>query len=197
MTESHAVLFEALRKNSVFTNRELERIAEVCEKRHYRKGQLLVAAGSILQKTHFVCSGLVIAYFIDRDGNEHLMQFATEGWWISDMASFVNGTPAILYVEAREDAEIFEFSQSTLYSLFEEIPKLESYFHRITQRAYLSFQERTLQTLSLPATERYLSFCRKYPGLQNRLPQKLIASYIGVTPEFLSRTRARLRREGK
>lgn len=189
MEKEHQLLFDALISNVSFSPDELSAIVGQATRRIFKKGQLLIAPGNTNRKTHFVRKGLLTAYFIDPKGQEHLIQFATEGWWISDLKSFVSGQPAIFYVEALEDSEIYEFQYDQLEQLFEKIPALETYFLKITQRAFLAFQERTVQALSLPAIERYMEFIRKYPTAESRLPQKLIASYIGVTPEFLSRAK--------
>lgn len=192
MPEEHHLLFETLLKNVSFTREELTTIADSATIRKYKKGQLLMAPGNVLRKTHFVRKGLVIAYYIDHRGQEHLIQFATEGWWISDLKSFVSGEPAAFFVEAQEDCEVYEFGYEQLEITFDKIHAFEKYFLRIIQRAFLTFQERTLQTISLPAIDRYKEFHRKYPLAESRLPQKLIASYIGVTPEFLSRAKKEL-----
>lgn len=189
MEDEHQLLVETLRKNGSFTPEELTIIVTSASVRVFKKRQLLIAPGNINRKTHFVRKGLITAYYIDPKGQEHLIQFATEGWWISDLKSFVTGEPAVFYVEAQEDSEVYEFNYDLLETLFGQIPALEKYFLKITQRAFLAFQERTLQSLSLPAIERYREFNLKYPHADARLPQKLIASYIGVTPEFLSRAK--------
>lgn len=192
MFESHDLLKESIRRHVAFGEKEFELLLGKTTQRKYRKGQFLLSAGSVLRKTHFVRRGLVIAYFVDNDGNEHLIQFAMEGWWISDIHSFIEGSPSLLYVQALENSEVYEIAYDDLQQLFALTPALESYFYILTQRAFASFQVRTLSTLSHTAAERYRTFLEKYPQLENRLPQKLIASYIGVTPAFLSRMKREL-----
>lgn len=158
----------------------------------YKKGQLLVAEGSIYRKTHFIRQGVVIAYYVDLNGVEHVVQIGIEGWWISDIQSYIAGGPARLNVEAMEDCEVYEFSVDQMEQLYQEVPAMTTYFLRITQNAFASFQNRVLANLSASAEDRYKAFIQKYPKLEQRLPQKIIASYIGVTPESLSRLKKKL-----
>ncbi len=160
--------------------------------RKVRKKQFLVHAGSVDRSTYFVNQGSVRAYYVDLNGHEHTIQLAIEGWWISDLQSFILQQPALLNVEAIEDSQILEIPHEKLQSLYQKVPKFERYFRIITQRAFASFQQRMLQNLSMSAEERYLAFQAQYPKLELRLPQKLIASYLGVSPEFLSKIKKRI-----
>jgi CRP-like cAMP-binding protein len=160
--------------------------------RKVRKKQFLLHAGSMHRSTYFVQQGSVRAYFIDLNGHEHTIQLAVEGWWISDLQSFVLQQPALLNVEAIEDSVILEIPAEKMELLYEKVPRAERYFRIIFQRAFASFQQRMLQNLSMSAEERYLAFQAQYPRLDLRLPQKLIASYLGVSPEFLSKLKKRV-----
>jgi CRP-like cAMP-binding protein len=160
--------------------------------RKVRKGQFLVHAGSLDRSTYFVNQGSLRAYYIDLNGHEHTIQLAIEGWWISDLQSFILQQPALLNVEAIENSLILEIPHEKLQVLYEKVPKFERFFRIITQRAFAAFQRRMLQNLSMSAEERYLAFQAQYPKLELRLPQKLIASYLGVSPEFLSKLKKRI-----
>jgi CRP-like cAMP-binding protein len=160
----------------------------------FKKGQLLLAPGSILRRTYYVLEGASIAFALDQQGNEHIIQFAIEDWWISDLGSFLTGRPALLQVEAIEDCVVLCFQQEELEKQFKLHPELQTYYLKLTQRAFLSFQERTLDNLSLDAETRYQKFAAKYPGLELRLAQKYVASYLGMSAEFLSKIKKRLRR---
>lgn len=191
-TTSHQLLFDSIRKHVLFTEDDLQTMVESAKIKQYKKGQFMIHEGAAVRKTHFIRKGAAIAYFIDSLGDEHLIQFATEGWWISDIQSFSNGTPALLNVQALEDTELYEFMYDDLVRLYKEIPAVESYFLIITRNAFASFQERVLHNLSLSAEDRYKNFVVKYPKLELRFQQKWIASYLGMSAEFLSKIKKRL-----
>ena len=120
------------------------------------------------------------------------MQFACEGWWIGDMYSLITQKPGNLYVEVNEDAEVVLLSKENQEKLFQEIPKLERFFRILTENSLVANQERLMDNLSLSAEERFEKFCSKYPTLIQKVPQKQVASYIGVTPEFFSKMKAKM-----
>ncbi len=159
----------------------------------FKKGQLLLAQGSVYRRTYYVLQGAVVAFATDQSGSEQLLQFAVEGWWISDLGTFLSGRPAQLQLEAIEDCTVLCFQYADLENLFTVYPDLQSYYLKLTQRAFLSFQDRILENLALDAETRYLKFVERYPGLELRLTQKRIASYLGMSPEFLSKIKKRLR----
>jgi CRP-like cAMP-binding protein len=123
---------------------------------------------------------------------EHILSFACEGWWIGDMYSLISQKPGNLFIEVLEDAEVVLLTRQTQNELFNEIPKLERFFRILTENSLVAHQERLMDNLSLPAEERFDKFCKRYPTIIQRVPQKQIASYIGVTPEFFSKMKSRL-----
>ena len=123
---------------------------------------------------------------------EHVLSFACEGWWISDMYSLISQKPGNLFIEVLEDAEVVSLSKENQEQLYLEIPKLERFFRILTENSLVANQERLMNNLRLSAEERFDKFCKKYPTLIQKVPQKQIASYIGVTPEFFSKMKARL-----
>jgi CRP-like cAMP-binding protein len=129
------------------------------------------------------------------NGQEHIVQFAIEGWWISDLQSFILQAPATFNVQAIEDSELLEIPFEHLEMVYEKVPKMERYFRVITQRAFVAFQQRIVQNNSMSAEERYLAFQQKYPKIELRIPQKLVASYLGISAEFLSKIKKRLLEE--
>ncbi len=191
MNPEHQLLFDSIAKNVPLSQAEFDQLTAIARFRIYKKGQFLIHEGGVLRKTHFIQKGSVIAYFIAPNGAEHLIQFAVEGWWISDIQSFNSGKPALLNVQAMEDVELYEFSYDDLMDLQIKVHNIESYFLVITRNAFASFQERVLTNLCLNAEERYLDFVKKYPKLELRFPQKWIASYLGISAEFLSKIKAR------
>ena len=143
------------------------------------------------QYFYFVNRGALRAYFLNKEGKESTIMFALKDWWVTDMHAFVKGQPAMLNVVALEQSEILRISKTNFDLLLKELPKFEQFFRVIFQNAYIREQLRTIQNLSLTAAERYENFILKYPAVIQQVPQKQIASYLGITPEFLSLIRRR------
>lgn len=189
----HIDLFKnSLATHISLTDEDVNGILECANIKTYKKGQFLVYNGSTIRKTHFIESGTVIAYFIDNKGEQHLIQFAFEGWWISDIYSYLNGKEALLNVQAIEESVVYEFSYDAIQNLYQKYPSLQYYFLILIQNAFANFQHRTLSNLSMTGEERYITFIEKYPDIHLRLSQKWISSYLGFSPEFLSRLKNKL-----
>lgn len=187
-----ALLIESLEKHIQLSDSDKKLIISCVRERKVKKGQFLVHEGAVSRCTNFVNEGSVRTYFIDMNGQEHIVQFAIEGWWISDLNSFIMQVPATFNVQAIEDCVILELPFESLEMLYEKVPKMERYFRVITQRAFVSFQQRIVQNISMTAEDRYLAFQKKYPKIELRIPQKLVASYLGISAEFLSKIKKRL-----
>lgn len=153
---------------------------------------LLLQAGEISKYTYFVNSGILRSFNINDHIIEHVLHFACKGWWIGDMYSYITEKPGNLFIEVVEDAELIRISKENHQILYQEIPKLERFFRILVENSLVAHQERLMDNLSLTAEERFEKFCSKYPSLIQRVPQKQIASYIGVTPEFFSKMKAKL-----
>ncbi|MBX2968464.1 MAG: Crp/Fnr family transcriptional regulator [Cyclobacteriaceae bacterium] len=190
-----ALLIESLEKHIPLSESDKKLILSCLRERKVKKGQFLVHEGAVSRCTNFVNEGSVRTYFIDMNGQEHIVQFAIEGWWISDLNSFIMQTPATFNVQAIEDCVILELPFESLEMLYERVPKMERYFRVITQRAFVAFQQRIVQNISMTAEDRYLAFQQKYPRIELRIPQKLVASYLGISAEFLSKIKKRLKEE--
>jgi CRP-like cAMP-binding protein len=160
--------------------------------RKFLKGQFVVQNGDICRHESFVLSGCLKTFYIDNDGHEHVVMFAIEDWWTADLGSFITQTPADLNVQCLEDSELVQIAYSDLQQLYVEIPKLERFFRIIIQNAFVASQKRIVNNLSLPAMERYIRFRDQYPKIEQRVPQYMIASYLGITKEFLSKIRTQL-----
>lgn len=141
----------------------------------------------------FIIEGCFRMYSIDQKGTEHNLQFAAENEWIVDIGSFYAEKPSKLFIEALETSSIFQIEQKDLYFLFLNITKLNRIFKVIIENKFVELQNRVLQNISSTAQERYLTFLEQYPQLANRLPNTQIASYLGITPEFLSKIRSELK----
>jgi CRP-like cAMP-binding protein len=190
------LLITSLQQYIPLSDRDQQLIIACLRERKVKKGQFLVHEGAVSRCTNFVNEGSVRTYFIDLNGQEHIVQFAIEGWWISDLNSFILQVPATFNVQAIEDSVILELPFESLELLYEQIPKLERYFRIVTQRAFVAFQQRIVQNISMTAEDRYLAFQQKYPKIELRIPQRLVASYLGISAEFLSKIKKRLK-EGK
>ena len=190
------LLISSLQQYIPLSDRDQQLIIACLRERKVKKGQFLVHEGAVSRCTNFVNEGSVRTYFIDLNGQEHIVQFAIEGWWISDLNSFILQVPATFNVQAIEDSVIVELPFESLEMLYEQIPKLERYFRIVTQRAFVAFQQRIVQNISMTAEDRYLAFQQKYPKIELRIPQRLVASYLGISAEFLSKIKKRLK-EGK
>ncbi|HAK80020.1 MAG TPA: cyclic nucleotide-binding protein [Runella sp.] len=157
--------------------------------RNVKRRQMILQEGLVCKHYSFVVAGCFRMYGMDDKGYEHNIQFAAEGDWISDIGSFHSQKPSKLFIEAIEPAEIIQIEPQDLYFLYNNIPKLNRIFKVIVENKFVELQNRVLQTFSSTAQERYLSFLEQYPHLSNRLPNTQIASYLGITPEFLSKIR--------
>ena len=178
------------------TDEEFNYFSSLAKFRKLRKKQYLVQAGDICRYESFVIKGCLRAYSVDDKGQEHVVQFAAEEWWIADMNSFLTETAAIYNVDALEDCELLQLDKPSLEKLYIHVPKFERFFRIKVQIAFTGLQQRITASMSETAEQRYLAFIRQYPHLEQRIPQRQIASYIGITPEFLSRLRKNFLKAG-
>ena len=179
-------------KHIALTAEEKKFFCSLLRVKKLRKRQYLLQAGDVSRFEQFVTKGCLRAYYADEQGHERIVQFALEGWWIGDMASFFSGEPATLTIEAMEDSELFQIDRNDFELLLEKIPKFERFFRILLSNAHIAHQRRVLSHLTGGAQERYLDLRTKYPSFEQRIPLRHIASYLGVTPEFLSRMRKQL-----
>jgi CRP-like cAMP-binding protein len=157
-----------------------------------RKGAYLAQAGEAMKYLAFVTSGCLRSYGIDKKGEEHIVQFAIEGWWITDMYSFLSGKPGEYFIDALEESDILVIDLATYENLCITVPKFERYFRILLQNNYVATYHRVLASISMSAEERYLEMVEKHPEIIQRVAQRHIASYLGITPEALSRIRRRI-----
>lgn len=157
-----------------------------------RKKQYILQEGDVCKYGAFVEKGALRSYTIDEKGQEHIVQFAIEGWWISDMYSFITGEPSVYNIDVLEDAELLLLSKPSEEELLEKVPKFERYQRLLVQGAYIALQRRLVLSLSQSAEEKYTKLTNTYPDIIQRVPQHMIASYLGITPETLSRIRRQI-----
>lgn len=160
----------------------------IIEKRVKRR-QFILQESDVCRHYNFVVSGLFKMYAVDKNGTEHNIQFASENEWITDIGSFHSDKPSHLYIEAIEPSVILQIEKKNLLFLYTHFPKFDRNFRVIIENKFIELENRVLQNISSTAEERYQTFLGQYPNLSNRLPNTQIASYLGITPEFLSKIR--------
>ena len=190
-----AQILTTISKIITLTPKEQAFFLSKTETKHFKSKTILLRSGEICKEGYFVNSGLLRSFNINDNIVEHVLSFACEDWWISDMYSLLSQKPGNLFIEVLEDSEVVVLSKENQDKLYLEIPKLERFFRILTENSLVANQERLMDNLSLTAEERFEKFCKKYPTLIQKVPQKQIASYIGVTPEFFSKMKSRLLRK--
>lgn len=181
------LLLENINKHISLSKEEEDYFISLLHYKKIRKKHFLLQEGEINQHITFVISGILRLYSIDKNGFEHILQFAPTGWWIGDMRSILTQKPASLNIDAIEDSDIIMLLKPDMDKLYSKVPKFERFFRILAENALATYQQRLIDNLSLSAAERFNNFCQLYPSLIQQLPQKYIAAYIGVTPEFFSK----------
>ena len=170
-------------------NEEKELVTQYFHPRLYRKRQFVLQEGNICTQLHFVVRGCLRMYKIDEQGATHILQFAAENYWINDIGSFYSGKPSELNIDALDDTMVLQINRNDLVSIYTQASKFDRIFRVLIENSFVNLQKRLLQNISSTAEERYQGFLDTYPHLVNRLSQTQIASFLGITPEFLSRLR--------
>jgi CRP-like cAMP-binding protein len=186
------VLFKAINEKVTLTHEEQETCKTFFTPKKLRKKQYFLQQEDVCKYTAFVEKGVLRSYTIDDKGYEHIVQFALEGWWISDMYSFLTGEPSTFTIDVLEDAELLLLTRTSNEELLQTVPKMERYFRILTQNALIAIQRRVVGALSQTAEEKYSQLVNTYPHIIQRVPQHMIASYLGITPETLSRIRKQI-----
>lgn len=182
-------LLDYFQKVIPLKSEEKQLVTELFKPRLYRKRQYVLQEDDICNQCNFIVRGCLRMYKVDTDGNTHIIQFASENWWIMDLGSFHGRTTSELNIDALEDTMVLQISYNDLLSLYTQAPKFNRIFRVLIENSFVSLQKRLLQNISSNAEEKYLSFLQTYSHLTNRLPQTQVASFLGMTPEFLSRLR--------
>lgn len=186
-------MFEQLVKNMhksiALSPEQLQDISQYFIPKKLRKKQYIQNAGDVSKYAVFVEKGLLRSFSVDEAGHEHVMQFATEGWWITDMASFLSGEDSLYNIEALEDSELLLLTKTSMDKLIHEVPIMERYFRLLMQENIIALQRRLRVVQTHSAEETYLKFMEARPDIITRAPQQYIALYLGITPETLSRIR--------
>tara|TARA_R110002012_G_scaffold49843_3_gene129039 strand:+ start:3278 stop:3856 length:579 start_codon:yes stop_codon:yes gene_type:complete len=172
---------------------DIEILKNYVTERHYLKNQYIIQQGDICKTESFIVSGCTKTFYVHENGQEHIIMFSVKDWWTADIGSFVSQTPADFNVQCLEDTTVIQFHYDTIDELFEKIPKLERFFRKIIERAFVASQKRLIRNLSLSAKERYTYFRNTYPDFEQRIPQYMIASYLGITKEFFSKMKNKIK----
>lgn len=185
-------LFKSIREKVALTPAEMELCKTFFIPKKLRKKQSLLQEGDVCIYNAFVEKGILRSFSIDEKGNEHIVQFAIEGWWITDLASFLTNSNSIYTIEALEDSELLLLTTEARDALMNQIPMFERYQRLLLQNAYIANQARINSALTETAEDKYLNLGKAYPGIVKRVPQHMLASYLGFTPETLSRVRKQI-----
>jgi CRP-like cAMP-binding protein len=186
------LILKNVEKHIVLNQRETDFFISILEPANLKKKDLFLKEGVVCKDSAFVIDGAMKSFTVDREGKEHILNFATAGWWISDLYSYFSQKPGILNIEAIADSEVLMLSWKNQRLLYTKVPKFERYFRILVENSLVANQQRLIDNLSSTAEDRYLHFIKKYPTIPSCVPQHNIASYLGITPEFLSKIRARL-----
>lgn len=185
-------LFKSIQEKVILTQEEMEFCKTFFIPKRLRKKQILLQEGDICLYNAFIEKGILRSFSIDEKGNEHIVQFAIEGWWITDLSSFLTNSSSIYTIEALEDSELLLLTTSAREALMDKVPMFERYQRLLLQNAYIANQARINSTLTETAEEKYTNLVIAYPGIVQRVPQHMIASYLGLKPETLSRVRKQI-----
>jgi CRP-like cAMP-binding protein len=175
-----------LSKHISLNRDEFDSFTSLLKSTSLKKGEFLIHAGDICKYESFVTRGCLKSYYEDENGFEHILDFCIEGWWADDLFSFFTQTPSQSSIKAIEHTDVLKINKQDLEDVYQKVPKFERFFRLLFQRAYIAQREQINLILSTPAQERYLLFLKKKPYAEKRFSQRDIASYLGITPQFLS-----------
>ncbi|MGD0037797.1 MAG: Crp/Fnr family transcriptional regulator [Bacteroidota bacterium] len=183
------VFHKHIEKRISLTEEEFNLCCQFFTSRKVRKNQFLLQQGEVCKHLAFVNDGCLREYSVDHKGEVHIIQFAISDWWIADLTSFLSGSPSTQYIDALQDSEVLLLEHKSREKVVESVPKMERFFRLLLESNYVATVKRINDSLSESAEERYLSFLQMYPSLVEQVPQHDIASYLGITPQSLSRIR--------
>ncbi|MBO0340342.1 Crp/Fnr family transcriptional regulator [Flagellimonas profundi] len=191
---SHQLIIDNVTRFIDLTELEKQKYISLLTEVKVKKKAFLMQAGEVTKYEYFITKGCLKVYTLDEEGSPHISMFAVEDYWTGDMASFMTKEPSHYFIKATEDSELLGISRANYELLFQEIPKFERFYRILYQKSLISYIRRSNQGISLTAEERYIEFKRKYPNIVNRITQKDLAAYIGITPEFMSKIISKVNR---
>jgi CRP/FNR family transcriptional regulator len=172
-----------------FNDIEIDELYSKLTLKTFQKKDYILREGEVCKNNYFIINGLVRSFYIDNKGNEKITQFALENWWVTNMESFISKTPSLSSIQALEKTQILLISKEKLETLYALIPKLERLFRIITENMLIAIQRRNDIYLQMKSKERYDNLIKHFPNFSQRVPQYMIASYLEITPEYLSELR--------
>jgi len=176
-------------KGISFSLEDLRTIGASLKKVELKKGEFLLRNGQTVLHTYYVHSGCLRSYFVDDSGKDHTLQFGIKDWWISDYTALFSAGKSMMNIECIQNATLYELARKDMEQLYLDIPAFETFFRKKLEKRMEAFHRRTLDNLALPAKERYVSFIKSYPNIEQQVKNYHIASYLGITTESLSRIR--------
>ena len=188
----YELFFQKFNEKAPLTPEEQEFIKQYLIPKKLRRKQYLLQEGDVCKSICVVEKGALKAYVLNEAGAEHITAFAFEGWTMGDLSSFIKEQPATLNIDALEDCELVLITKQAFDELLQKLPKFETYIRILMTDAYMALQKRTTNMISLPLEERYKALTEMYPTIVQRVPQHMIASHMGLSPETLSRVRSRI-----
>ena len=192
-------MFEKLRayceRQAHFTEEEYALMEQVFVPRTLKKGEFLLREGEVSKYGVFVTRGCLRSYTVDNKGKEHIIQFAPEEWWTGNLASMRNNAPSAYFIDAIENTDVLQQDRAGFLAVMENIPLFKAMFNLGIERSATAKEHRIIAALSASAEERYKGFLQKYPTIAQRVPQHMLASYLGISPETLSRIRKQMSRK--
>lgn len=189
LPELHQQIISHVQQRIRLTQAEQDRFISLLTVRRLLPRQYLLQQGEICKYESYVGAGFLRSFYTDDDGIDHTLHFAMEDWWISDSSSFIPQQPSQINIVALEPCAVLQIDKAGLDQLFDEVPPFERFWRILNQQALISQDQRILNAISMTGAERYEALIKKYPTLEQRLPQKYIASFLGITPVFLSQIR--------
>ncbi len=183
-------LIKSLGKYVTISDEEAAVIESLFTFKKFRKRQYILQEGEITRHETFILKGVTRTYEVDEKGQEHVVQFGLEDWWIGDLYSFLTEIPTGYNIDCLEDTEVLQITKANLEILYQQVPKMERHFRILVQNAFTASTRRVVDTLAKSASERYKVFINKYPQIEQRVSNHQIASYLGITPQSLSRIRS-------
>jgi len=192
MTELYVLLLQNIRELVPINEEEALLIQEAFKPVQINKKDFYIRKGDLSSHMNFVADGCLKVYSIGEKDMEHILQFGITGWWVSDLYAYLTESPSTLFIQAITDSVVLQIHRDRLNTLYDEVPMMDRFFRIKTQNGYVALQDRTIRSMSEPAEQRYSEFVNRYRDMEQQIPQYMIASYLGITPEHLSAIRKKM-----
>jgi len=181
------IILQNISKHITLIEEEEKYFVSLLKEKIFKNKQYITREGDVCKHITFINKGCCRIFNIDNNGFEHILHFSSQDYWVGDLYSIITQKPGVLFIQAMEETEVLQITKTDLDSLYLKITKFERVFRLLAENAYVQSQNRVLEGMGLTAKERYAIFNKKYDAIKHLLPQKQIALYLGVTPEFFSR----------